>query len=155
MGAYGCDFECTLALLLAAHVTQIRHARTRDKVTALRRLQGSATAKVIDEREQRWRGNHFAASPRGFRAARIWTNERGVHALRSHCCGQRAGCGRKRAIESEFTERDDVFERINGQRADRRHHRHRDGQIVVRALLRQIGGCEIDDQTARGNGQSD
>ena len=59
--------------------------------------------------------------------------------------GQHAGDGRDGAVEGQFAERHVVAELIAGDRADRRHQRQRDRQIVVAAFLRQVGRREIDD----------
>ena len=41
------------------------------------------------------------------------------------------------------------LERVGRDRADRRHHAERDRQVVVAALLRQVGGREVDGDAAR------
>lgn len=45
----GCNFERALGLLLSAHVTQIRHVFAGDEITAFRRFQHRATAKMVHE----------------------------------------------------------------------------------------------------------
>jgi hypothetical protein len=123
----------------------------RDEIAALRRLQRSAAAEVIDERKQGRCGDHFAAGPRRFRSARFGTNEGGAHAVRGHGRRQCAGRGRESAIESDFAEADNAIERVERQRADSGHHRERNREIVVGAFFRQIGGREIDDEAPGGD----
>ena len=47
-----------------------------------------------------------------------------------------------------------ALDRIGRDRADRSHQAERDWQIVVAALLGQIGRGEIDDDAARGKGKA-
>jgi len=64
-------------------------------------------------------------------------------------CGQYTGHRRDRSIEAEFAEHREAAQRIRPNGADRRHQAERDRQIVVTALLRQIGWREIDRDSPR------
>ena len=67
---------------------------------------------------------------------------------------QHAGDRADRAVERELADDGVAVERVGGDRADRRHHGERDRQIVVAALLGQVGGGEIDGDAARRQRQA-
>ena len=52
--------------------------------------------------------------------------------------------GGKPPVEPEFAQRHIAVERVGGNGADRRHQPERDRQIVMAALLGQVGRREID-----------
>ena len=68
---------------------------------------------------------------------------------------QRAGDAADRAVEREFAERREAGNRIRRDRAHRRHQGERDGEVVVAALLRQVGGRQIDSQVLERQPQAD
>ena len=57
---------------------------------------------------------------------------------------QHAGDRADRPVERELADHREAVERVGGNGADRRHHPERDRQVVVAALLRHVGGREID-----------
>ena len=65
-------------------------------------------------------------------------------ALAAIAAGSTPATGLIVAVERQFADHRVGVERVGGDRADRRHHAERDRQVVVAALLRQIGGREID-----------
>ena len=61
---------------------------------------------------------------------------------------QHAGDGAHRSVERQFADHGVTVQRVGGNGADRRHHAERDRQIVMAALLGQIGGRKIDGDAA-------
>ncbi len=59
-----------------------------------------------------------------------------------------------RAVERQFAENGEALDRIGGNGADRGHDANADGQIVMAAFLRQIGGREIDGDALRRQSQA-
>ncbi len=56
----------------------------------------------------------------------------------------------QRAVEGELAERREALQRVGWNGADGGHDAERDRQVVVRALLRQVGRREVDDDAPAG-----
>src|SRR5216684_7591496 len=96
-------------------------------------------------------------------AATIWISGLAHAASAPHAAGQirpssRTGADRRRqhprdrrdrSVEAEFAKHREAAQRVRRYGADRGHQAERDRQIVVAALLRQVGGCEIDGDSPR------
>ena len=92
---------------------------------------------------------HAASAPAG--AGQIRPRPRALAAI---AAGSTPGHRRDGAVEREFAERDEIGELVARQRAERRHQPERDRQVVVAALLGQVGRREVDDDPPRRQGQA-
>ena len=68
--------------------------------------------------------------------------------------GQDARGRREPPVESEFAQRHVALDRVGRDRADRGHHRERDGQVVVAAFLGQVGRREVHHDALRRQAQA-
>ncbi len=113
-------------------------------------------AKMIGDGDEaaRREDRHFGAGPRGLRPRRDRADDAARHGVGGDRRRQDARDRRDGAIQRQFAEGDEIGKLVAGDRADRRHQRQRDGEIVVAALLREIGGGEIDDDALRRQRQT-
>ena len=94
------------------------------------------------------------ARPGRFRPHARGTDQAFVARIGADRRRQYAGHRRDRSIEPEFAEHREAAQRIRRNGADRRHQAERDRQIVMAALLRQVGGREIDRDPPRRQRQT-
>ena len=139
-------FERALGAFLAADVAHVGQTGDCGAHRRLGTRQDLRPLEMVGELNQRARGEDVevgggpgrlgAAGGRADQAApeRIGADRRRQHA------GHRAD----RAVERQFADHRIAGERVGRNRADRRHHAQRDRQVVVTALLRHVGGREID-----------
>ena len=107
---------------------------------------------MIGQLNQRIRGHDLdvRACPCGFGAAGCGADQAFLPRIRPDRGRQHARNRRNRAVEAELAEHGEAGERIGGNCANRGHQAERNRQIIMAAFLRQIGGCEIDGDAARG-----
>ena len=91
---------------------------------------------------------HLGARPGRLRPAGGRADQAFVPRVGADRRRQRAGDRRDRAVEAKLAEHGEARERIVRNRADRRHQAERDRQVVVAALLGQVGGREVDGDAA-------
>jgi hypothetical protein len=92
--------------------------------------------------------------PGGLGAAGLWADQAETERAGRHGRGQGAGRGDDPAVQGQFPHGRPVGERIRVDDAHGRHHRQGDGQVVVAALLGQVGRRQIADDPATGHGQA-
>ena len=105
-------------------------------------------AEMVGDGDQaaRREDRHLAARPGRLRpAGRRADQAAAAGHWRAIAAGSAPGHRRDRAVERQFAEHDEVAELVAGHGAERRHQAERDRQIVVAALLGQVGRREVDD----------
>jgi hypothetical protein len=100
-------------------------------------------------------GARIGSGPSRFRAARGGADQSLAKRIGADRCRQRAGDGSDRAVERQFAEHAEAFDRITGDRAHCRHQPERYGKIVMAALFRQIGRGEVDGDALRRQREPD
>jgi hypothetical protein len=139
------DLQGALRALLALDVLQIRQAVVEGRDGGLRPRHDLYAFEVVRELDQRARREHLdvAGRPGGLGAAGIGADEPVPALVRGDRRRQHARDRGDRAVERKLAQDREALERIGRDRADRRHHAERDRQIVMRALLGQIGRREV------------
>ena len=145
------DLERALGALLALDVLEIDKRAVDLADLRLWAREHLRAAEMIGELDEGRRGDdvHLRARPGGFRAADGRTDQPFAARIRPDRSRQHAGDRCDRAVEPELAEHGMAGEGIGRDGADRRHQAERDREIVVAALLRQVGGREIDGNAAR------
>ena len=148
-------FERALGALLALDVAQVRLRPGRRPQGWLGARQNLRALEVVGELDQRARRENLEV---GRRPRRFGTAGRGANkALAGGVGGDRrrqdAGDGADRPIERELPDHRETLERVGRNGADRRHDRERDRKVVVAALLRHVGGREVDGDALGGKGE--
>ena len=92
---------------------------------------------------------HLGTGPGGFGAAGGRADEAFATGVGADGGRQYARDRRDRAVEAKLAQHRKAAERVRRDRSDGRHQAERDRQVVVAAFLRQVGGGEIDGDTAR------
>ena len=136
-----------------AQVEQIGLARVHLRRGPRQHLRG---LEMIGDLDHRIGGDDLdiRARPGRLRAAPRRANQAFVARIGADRRGQYAGHRRDRSIEAEFAEHREAAQRIRRNGADRRHQAERDRQIVMTALLRQVGRREIDRDSPRRQRES-
>ena len=121
----------------------------------LRPRQHLGALEMIGELNERGRRDDldFGARPGRFRPARRRAHQTLAARIGADRGRQHAGHRRNRSVEAELAQNGESRQRIVRDGADRGHQPERDRQIVVAALLGQIGGREIDGDAARRQSQ--
>ncbi|KPF64605.1 hypothetical protein IP69_18185 [Bosea sp. AAP35] len=140
------DLEHALGAFLALDVGEIgqRAGWARDR--GLRPRHHLRALEMVGELDQRTRREDvdIGRGPGGLRARRVRADQALPPAIGGDCRRQHASHRRDRAIEREFAEHRVARQRVGRNRADRRHYGERDRQVVMAALLGQIGWGEVD-----------
>ena len=146
VAAGGGDLQRPLGALLALDVLRSGSAATRLGDGGLGARQHLRALEMIGELDQRARRDDgdIAARPGGLRPAGGRTDQPMAAGIGGNGGGQHAGDRRDRAVERQLAEHREAVERVRRDGADGRHDAERDGQIVVRAFLGQVGGRQID-----------
>ncbi|MET3968838.1 hypothetical protein ABID62_004921 [Bradyrhizobium sp. S3.9.1] len=151
MSAGGRDLQRALGALLALDVAQVErgggdlaHARRGPR----QHLRALEMVGDLDERLGR-DDLDVRACPRRFRAAGRRTDQALLAHIGADRGGKHAGYRRDRAVKTELAENGKTGQGIRRYRADRRHQPELDRQVVMAALLGQVGGREIDDDPPR------
>lgn len=139
------DLERALGRLLPLHLGEVRTPAGRIGLTRLRRRQRSAAAQMVEERDEVGCGDHLdrprpgGLRPLPRRADQAELGGRGMEGGEQHPRRRRDP-----AIETEFADDDKAGDRLLVDHTHRAEQAERDRQIVMRALLGQIGGREVD-----------
>ena len=150
------DLERALGAFLALDVAQIERCGLALMHPRLRPRQHLRAFEVVGDLDQRIGGDDLdiGAGPGRLRAAGRRADQAFVARIGADRGRQHAGHRRDRSIEPEFAEHGEAGKRIRRNGADRRHQAERDRQVVMAAFLRQVGGREIDGDSARGQRQA-
>ena len=140
------DFERALGALLALDVAQVRLRSGRSAQRGFRPGQHLRALEVVGELDQRARREDLeiadaqaASGPHGAGQIRPLPA-----ALAAIAAGSTPATALIVAVERELPDDREAVERVGRNGADRRHHRERDRQVVVAALLRHVGRREVD-----------
>ncbi len=147
MPTRGGDLQRALGALLPLDVAQVGQRARRLAHRRPRPRQHLRALEMIGELDQRARRDHVQVGrgPGRLRAAGGGADQPEVQRARRHGGRQHAGDRRQAAIERQFAQHHVLAEHVGGYGADRRHDAERDRQVVVAALLGEVGGREIDD----------
>ena len=144
--AGGGDLQRPLGLLLALHLAQVRDPAALNHPTGLRLRQELTAPEVVDQADQRARRQHpRAAGPGRLGAARLGADQTQVHGPGRHRRRQHARHRRHRPVQRQFSHRGPAVQGVGRDHAHGRQDRQPDRQIVVAALLGQVGRRKIDD----------
>ena len=146
MPAGGGDFERPLGALLALDVAQIRLRAGRRADRRLRPRKDLASLEVVGELDQRARRENveIGRGPRRLGPACAGADEPLPRRIGGDRRRQHARDRADRPVEGQLADDAIALERVVRHGADRRHHAERDRQVVMAALLRQVGRREID-----------
>ncbi len=140
------DLEDALGALLALDLAQVRHGSGGRRHGGLRAGHDLRALEVVGELDEGAGRQHVHVAPcpgrlrpRGRRADQAEPSR-----IRRHRGRQHPGYRGDAAVERQFAEHAVAPQRVRRQRPDRAHHGERDRQVVVRALLGQVGRGEID-----------
>ena len=150
-------FEHALGALLALDLGEVGIARA---ILGDQRLGGGEpllAAQVIDQGEQRGRGDDrrpvgiciVEASPRGLAAAHRGADHAAPRRAGSDRRRQHAGNAAERAVERQLAQHDVARDAFARHHAHRRQQAERDRQVVVAALLGEVGRREVDGDALR------
>ncbi len=146
----GGDFERALCPLLPLHLGEVAGEGGGGDLAGLGRGEGRAAGEMGDRLgERRGRDDRGGADPGGFGAAGPGADEAPPLFRCGHRRGQRAHHCHQRAVERELAQRNGSLNLVGRQHADRREQRQRDRQVEMRALLRHVGGRQVDRDALR------
>jgi len=119
----GRDLERALGGFLALDVLQVGPRLVAGVRRGLGPPQGLQALEVVDQLKQilRRKDRHVGGSPSGFRAARGGADEALAESVGPDGRRQNAGHRRYRAVERQFSQHAEAFDRVAGDRAGRRH----------------------------------
>jgi hypothetical protein len=112
---------------------------------------------VVDELKQilRRENGHVRGGPGRFGAARRGADQSFAKSIGTDRSWKGSGNRGNRAIERQFAEHQEAFDRITSDRAGCRHQPEHDGKVVMAAFFRQIGGSKIDGDPLRREREPD
>ncbi len=138
------DLDGALGGFLAFDVAQVRRAQRVVGEPCSGTRQDLRALDVIDERDQRRRGDDLQiAGPGRFRPAGSGTDEAARLFGGGYRRRQNTGDRGDLRVERKLAKRDIVRHLTGRQHTHRRQQAERDGKIVVAAFLRQIGRREV------------
>ena len=145
-----------LGAFLALDVAQVgRTARWHRHLWHWRCQHGGALH-VIDQRNERWRGENFHCPGKGrFRAAGLGTDQAAPLFVGGDGGGQHARHGGDGCIQRQLAQRHVIRHLADRQHAHRGQQAQRNGQVIVRAFLGQVGGREVDGDALERQRQPD
>ena len=143
----GGDLERALGALLALDVGEVGQRAGRLADRRARAAHHLRAGKVVGELDQRARRQHVhvGRGPRRLGPRLLRADQAEAASVGGHRRGQHADDGGERAIQRQLAEHDVGRQHVGRQGADRRHDAERDRQVVMTALLGQVGGREVDD----------
>ncbi len=154
------DFQRALRRFLALDVAQVRH---RPRLRRLHRRglgEDLGAPEMVDQRDDGPRRKNAAgivrahARPGGLRPAFMRADEALAARIGGDGGGQRARDRVDRAVEREFADDDEALDLLRRQDAHGNEQAERDGQVVMAALLGEIGGGEIDGDALGGQAEA-
>ena len=156
MTAGRCDLQRPLGGLLALDLAQVGLAFGRAHGTGPGLAQHLGPAEMVHQGDQRGRGQHPGlAGPGRLRSAGLGADQAQAHPARGDRGGQGAGHLHDAPVQRQLADRGPFAEGVRRNDPHRRHHRERDGQVVVAAGLRQVGGRQVGDDPPAGQRQPD
>lgn len=156
MPAGGRDLQRPLGALLTLDVAQVERGCCGLMHLRQRPRQHLRAFEVVGDLDQRVCCDDLDvwAGPGRFGAAGRRADQPFLAHIGADGGGKNAGHGRDRAVEAKLAEHGEAGQRIRRDRADRRHQAERDRQVVMAALLGQVGRRQIDDDPARRQRQT-
>ena len=141
----GRDLQRPLGVFLALDVAQIRLRSARGAQRGLGTGQHLRTLEVVGELDQRAGRENLEIRRRPGRlgAAGRGANQAFASGVGRNRRRQHAGDRADRAVERKLPDDREAVERVGRNGADRRHHRKRDRQVVVAALLWHVGRRQV------------
>ncbi len=173
VAAGGGDLEHPLGRLLALDLGEVGIVRAIRLHQGLRWRQDLLAAEMVDQGEQRRRGDDprrleagaagdgaglvrgLEAAPRGLAPANRWTDHAAPRRPGGDRRGQDAGHAHQRAVEGQLAQHDMVLDALARDHAQRGEQADRDRQVVVAAFLGEIGGREVDGDAQRRQRQAE
>ena len=150
------DLQRALGRFLALHVAQVGRGSCRLRHPRHRRRQHAGALHVIDQRDQRRRRQYVHAAREGrFRSVGGGTDQSTIAFRCRQRRGQHAGHRRHRRIQRQLPQRHIVRHLAGRDHPHRRQQPQRNGQIVMRAFLGQIGRRQIDGDALERQRQAD
>jgi hypothetical protein len=150
------DLERAPGPLLALHVREVGEidaARGRER---RRRAETLHAPEVVHHGDEaRRRDDLRRARPRGLGTALRRADDAAAGLRGGDRRGQHARHRAQAAIEGELAHRREAREEAGIEDPARHHQRQRDRQVVVAALLVEVGGREVDGDAARGKREAD
>ncbi len=149
MPACGRHFEGAFCGFLALDVGEVQPETSGFQDLRLWPREHLRALEMIGKLNERRRRNdlHVGAGPRRFRPARGRTHQAVAARVGAYGGWQDPGDRRDRAVQPQFTQDGKSGQAIVWNGADRGHQAERDRQVVVTALLGQVGRCQIDGDT--------
>lgn len=149
------DLQGALGVLLALDVPQVGNRPAVDHAPGRGRRQHLGPAEMVDHRDQRrGRQNAGLARPGGFGSAGLGADQAQAQSTRRDGRGQGAGRRHDPPVQGQFAHGGPAGQGVGRDDAHGRHHRQRDGQVVVAALLGQVGGRQVADDAPSRHGQA-
>ena len=155
MATRGRDLQRPLGALLALHVAQIGQVGPGRPHGGLGPRHQLRALEVVGELDEGARRQHVevAAGPGGLRPAGRGADQPVAGRIGGDRGRQHARHRRDGTVEREFAQHREAAERVRRDGADGRHDAERDRQVVVAALLGQVGRREVDGDALRRQGQ--
>jgi hypothetical protein len=123
---------------------------------ALGALSTCTPREMVHDSDQRPSGeNTGVPRPGGLRSAGLRADQAEAHGGGGDRGGECAGGGGDLAVEAQLAERHPPIQHFRWQDAHGPHQGEGDGEIVVAALLRDVGGGEVDDQPFGREGEAE
>ena len=154
--AGGGDLQGALGALLPLHIGKVRQRAARSLKPRPRTLQKLAPGEVIDELNERGgrEHRHVRARPGSFRAAFLRADQTMAARIGADGGRQHAGNRGEPPVQRQFPNDGKAFEAVGTDGADRRHQPQSDRQVVMAALLGQVGRGEIDGDALGRQGEA-
>ncbi len=152
----GGDLEGAFGVLLALDVAQVGTGRILDDIAGPWRAHHLGAAEMVDQADQRFgsQDGRALAGPGRFRPAGLRDDDAHAHGRGGHGGGQRPGHRHDGAVEAELADRRPGLQAVMGNDPQQAHDGQGDGQVVVTALLGQVGGGQVDHDPPGRQGQA-
>mgnify|MGYP007123468917 CR=1 FL=1 len=145
MPARSRDFERALRRLLPLDLREVGGADGRIDLRQHGRGKDGGAAEMVEQAEQVGCREHLdIARPCRLRPLRRGTDQPALDTARMERGEQHAGRRGDAAVEAELADDDIGTQRLGIDHPHRAEQRERDRQVVVRALLGQVGGRQVD-----------
>jgi hypothetical protein len=151
------DLERALGAFLTTHLVQVGHRSVRFQRPGPGRAQHLTALEMIDQADQRARGQHrhLGPGPGGLGTIGLGADQPQPHAVGGHCCRQGPADRHNPSVEAQLSQRRPAVQRIGRDHPHGGQKRQGDGQVEMAAFLGQVGGGQIGDDAPRRKGQSD
>ena len=150
------DLQGPLGAFLAFHIAQIGRRLVVPHRAGLGRAHHLRAAEMVDHGDQRARSQDLGvAGPGGLGPVGFRADQAQAHGAGRHRSGQHPSHRRDAAVERQLADRRPAGEGVSWKHAHGRHDAERDGQVVVAALLGQVGGGQVDHDALARQGQAE